>query len=78
MAPEIVEPKPAPKSSFPKSLAGPKEAFIGGPQAYNKTAEENGTESQPAASYPNYLPVWDAETKYESLLLEQNKLLTNN
>lgn len=47
----------------PKALVGPKEVFIGGPQAYSKTTEEKGTANQPAAKYPNYLPVWDAETK---------------
>lgn len=44
-------------------LVGPKEVFIGGPQAYSKTGEEQGTESQPAAKYPHYLPIWDSETK---------------
>lgn len=50
-------------ASDPKELVGPKEVFIGGPQAYSKSAEEEGTKHQPAARYPNYLPIWDPETK---------------
>lgn len=46
-----------------KDLVGPKEAFIGGPEAYSKQAEEHGTSRQPPASYPNYLPTWDPSTK---------------
>ncbi len=40
-----------------------KEAFITGPRTYNDEAETKGTEKQPAASYPNYLPVWNNETE---------------
>lgn len=50
-------------TSAPKELVGPKEVFIGGPQAYSKTEEEKGTKHQPAAKYPNYLPIWDPDTK---------------
>lgn len=46
-----------------KDLVGPKEAFIGGPEAYSRQAEEHGTSHQPPASYPNYLPSWDPSTK---------------
>ena len=47
----------------PKDLVGPKEAFIGGPEAYSIQAEEQGTSRQPPASYPDYLPTWDPSTK---------------
>lgn len=46
-----------------KDLVGPKEAFIGGPVAYSRQVEEQGTSRQPPASYPNYLPSWDPSTK---------------
>jgi sulfonate dioxygenase len=36
-----------------------KEAYIGGPKAFKKEVEEKGSATQPAAKYPNYLPVWD-------------------
>lgn len=63
MAPGLTEPQPRVVPAAAESLKGPKEVFIGGPKGYSKTGEENGTETQPAASHPNYLPVWDAETK---------------
>lgn len=47
----------------PKDLVGPKEAFIGGPEAYSRKAEELGTSRQPPASYPDYLPTWDPSVK---------------
>lgn len=65
MAPGVVDasqPEPTPASAL-KELVGPKESFIGGPQAYSKAGEEQGTKSQPAAKYPQYLPIWDSETK---------------
>lgn len=37
-----------------------KEFVIGG-QGYDKSSETQGTATQPAASYPDYLPVWDNE-----------------
>ncbi|KAI4210571.1 MAG: hypothetical protein LQ351_006549 [Letrouitia transgressa] len=67
MAPGLTEPQPQVAPAASESLKGPKELFIGGPKGYSKTGEENGTETQPAASHPNYLPVWDAETKYSPL-----------
>ncbi|KAF6228934.1 hypothetical protein HO133_007046 [Letharia lupina] len=68
MAPGIVDPpQTAPASDFAKASVGPKEAFIGGPQVFNKTAEEQGTEKQPPATHPKYLPVWDADTIYPPL-----------
>jgi sulfonate dioxygenase len=44
-----------------------KEAYIGGPKAFKKEVEEKGSETQPAASYPNYLPVWDPEKRDPTL-----------
>ena len=64
MAPGLVDPSqqvPAPTPQ--KDLVGPKEAFTGGPQVYSKEIEEKGTAKYPPAAHPNYLPVWDAETK---------------
>ena len=64
MAPGLVDPPhAAPAPNLAKDSVGPKELFIGGPQVFNKVAEEQGTEGQPPATHPNYLPVWDAETK---------------
>ncbi|MCJ1456310.1 hypothetical protein MMC28_006670 [Mycoblastus sanguinarius] len=68
MAPGLIDTtQSAPAPAVVKAPVGPKEAFIGGPQAYNNTAEEKGTEKQPPATHPKYLPVWDAETKYAPL-----------
>ena len=65
MAPGLVNPlRVVPALNLVKDSAGPKEAFIGGPQVFNKIAEEQGTERQPPATHPKYLPVWDADTKY--------------
>lgn len=65
MAPGLVDPpQAAPASNSAKHSVGPKEAFIGGPQVFNRIAEEQGTEKQPPATHPEYLPVWDADTKY--------------
>lgn len=72
MAPGLVEsPRAAIIPDSTKGLVGPKEAFIGGPQIFNKVAEEQGTERQPPATYPKYLPVWDADTKYAPASLHQ-------
>ena len=60
----IDPPRVAPTSDPTKRPVGPKEAFIGGPQAFNKIIEEQGTERQPPATHPNYLPVWDPNIKY--------------
>lgn len=65
MAPGLVDPPQAALTSdIAKGSVGPKELFVGGPQIFNKIAEEQGTERQPPATHPNYLPVWDADTKY--------------
>ena len=62
MAPGLVDP------DVVEASIGPKEAFIGGPQVFNKLAEEQGTERQPPAAHPEYLPVWDADVKYVAAL----------
>lgn len=68
MAPQLVDPpKAAPTPNFAKDSVGPKEAFIGGPQVFNKIAEEQGTEKQPPATHPEYLPIWDSDAKYPPL-----------
>ena len=64
MAPGLVDPPQPWAAPNPlKPLTGPEEAFIGGPRAYDNDREVNGTDKQPPATHPNYLPVWDAETK---------------
>lgn len=63
MAPALVEPAPQPAVNFTKSGTGDyKEAFIGGPKAFRPDAELKGTEKQPPAKYPNYLPTWTDKT----------------
>lgn len=44
-----------------------KEAVGTGPAEFNSEIEAKGTDKQPPARYPNYLPTWDAEKKYEPL-----------
>ncbi len=63
MAPGILAPQPETASAESQAFTGPKEAFVDGPKKYNKFAEEQGTDKQPPASHPNYLPIWDAEKK---------------
>ncbi|PGH17220.1 hypothetical protein AJ80_04929 [Polytolypa hystricis UAMH7299] len=62
MAPSIVETVTEAAQSL-KISAGPlhKGAFVGGPKTYAHDGEVKGTSTQPPASYPNYLPVWDNE-----------------
>lgn len=38
-----------------------------GPKEYSKNIEENGSEDQPKASYPHYLPTWNQYQKYPPL-----------
>lgn len=65
MAPGLVgAAQVAPALATTKDSVGPKEAFVGGPQVFDKIAEEQGTQRQPPATHPNYLPVWDADAKY--------------
>jgi sulfonate dioxygenase len=63
MAPALVDPLPIRETpEKPKLIEGfNKEAFISVSTAYDNDAELNGTASQPPATYPNYLPVWDNE-----------------
>jgi sulfonate dioxygenase len=61
MAPSLVE-TVTPVAAVPSKnvpTGDYKEAAFGGPKAYNQENETKGTTNQPAASYPNYLPVWD-------------------
>lgn len=44
-----------------------KEAYIGGPRAFKKDVELQGSETQPAAKYANYLPIWDPKKHYDPL-----------
>ena len=74
MAPGLVDP-PQTEPAGAKGPVGPKEAFIGGPQVFNKSAEEQGTEKQPPATHPKYLPVWDADTKCVPSCLRQRSWL---
>ncbi|KAL9110269.1 MAG: hypothetical protein Q9227_005176 [Pyrenula ochraceoflavens] len=43
-----------------------KEIFTG-PKGYDKKLEEEGTEDQPKAPYPQYLPTWDPSQKFPPL-----------
>jgi len=45
----------------PKGPSDYKEAFNGGPSNFKKDVELRGSDKQPPAKYPNYLPVWDNE-----------------
>ena len=67
MAPGTILPEQPPAAAYGKPFLGPKETFIGGPKAYNADIEEKGNEHQAPATHPNYLPVWDKETKYNGL-----------
>lgn len=80
MTPGLVDtsqPESATASAL-KELVGPKEVFIGGPQAYSKTGEEQGTKKHPAAKHPKYLPIWDPETKPVAPKHIQNFFPTDN
>ncbi|KAF2090248.1 TauD-domain-containing protein [Saccharata proteae CBS 121410] len=60
MAPVAVStPAPAPA---PRGPVDYKEAFITGPKAYNKEAEEKGSANQAPAKHPKYLPTWNPQT----------------
>jgi hypothetical protein len=54
--------------AFREPPTGPVEykVFATGPSAYKPEAEEKGTDKQPAATYPKYLPTWDAETSMQA------------
>ncbi|ORY13567.1 hypothetical protein BCR34DRAFT_510846 [Clohesyomyces aquaticus] len=67
MAPALVE-TPQAAATYAKNGTGEyKEAYIGGPKAYRLDAELKGTEKQPPAKYPKYLPTWDSEKTYPPL-----------
>ncbi|KAF2470727.1 TauD-domain-containing protein [Lindgomyces ingoldianus] len=69
MAPAFVE-TPQPAATYVRNGTGEyKEAYIGGPKAFRQDAELKGTEKQPPAKYPHYLPTWDPEKKYPPLQL---------
>ena len=62
MAPALVETQQSSFNPAFREVSGVgqyKEAYIGGPKAFKKDVEEKGSATQPAAKYPNYLPVWD-------------------
>jgi hypothetical protein len=66
MAPSAVETLPvraAPVTKKNLDTAWNKEGSIGYGESYIHEKETEGTESQAPASFPNYLPVWDNETK---------------
>lgn len=67
MAPALVETQETtlnPVFKLPVSGVGQyKEAYISGPKAFKKDVEEKGSETQPPATYPLYLPVWDREKR---------------
>ncbi|RAK96195.1 TauD/TfdA dioxygenase family protein [Aspergillus ibericus CBS 121593] len=68
MAPSLVEETPlslrsAPQAALKTDAGFNKENLIGYGEAYKHESELKGTEKQPPASFPNYLPVWDNETE---------------
>ncbi|KAF7588846.1 hypothetical protein BBP40_005093 [Aspergillus hancockii] len=73
MAPAITETlslRSAPKTTLRTEAGHNKENGVGYRETYQHDNEIKGTIKQPAASYPNYLPVWDNETeKYPPLTL---------
>ncbi|KAF9892834.1 hypothetical protein FE257_000423 [Aspergillus nanangensis] len=66
MAPSLTETvslRQAPKATLRTEAGFNKENLIGYGEAYRHEDELQGTDKQPPASYPNYLPVWDNETE---------------
>ncbi|OOF96748.1 hypothetical protein ASPCADRAFT_4788 [Aspergillus carbonarius ITEM 5010] len=68
MAPSLVDATPlslrsAPNAALKTDAGFNKENVIGYGEAYKHDHELKGTEKQPPASFPNYLPVWDNETE---------------
>ncbi|KAI9804246.1 MAG: hypothetical protein M1833_007053 [Piccolia ochrophora] len=55
-----------PPGQFVQPSAGYKEIY-NGPKVYDEEAETKGTDKQPAATYPHYLPVWDKDVVYPAL-----------
>lgn len=50
-----------------------KEAYIGGPRAFKKDVELEGSKTQPAAKYANYLPVWDPKKRKSNIADSMSK-----
>jgi sulfonate dioxygenase len=66
MAPSLVENvalRTAPVTKLKTDAGFNKENVIGYGEVYKHEDEVNGTEKQPPASFPHYLPVWDNETE---------------
>lgn len=66
MAPALVESLPVrttPIAQLKTDAGTNKENLIGYRTSYVHDNEIKGTEKQPPASFPNYLPVWDNETE---------------
>ena len=68
MAPSITETptlslRAKPVSALKTDSGFNKENSIGYAEVYKHDDEVQGTEKQPPASFPNYLPVWDNETE---------------
>lgn len=67
MAPALVEVPLQEAVNYAKSGTGQyKEAFQSGPKNFRVDVELKGTEKQPPAKYPNYLPTWN-DKKYPPL-----------
>ncbi|OJJ48203.1 hypothetical protein ASPZODRAFT_1538285 [Penicilliopsis zonata CBS 506.65] len=66
MAPALVETVPvrtAPKAQLKTDTGFNKELISGNATPFNAEGELKGTDKHQAASFPNYLPVWDNETE---------------
>lgn len=66
MAPSLTETvalRQAPKATLRTEAGHNKENLIGYGEAYRHEDEIKGTDKQPPAIFPNYLPVWDNETE---------------
>lgn len=67
MAPSLAEPvnslRAPPKSLLKTNGGHNKENLIGYGETYKHADEIKGTGKYLAASFPNYLPVWDNETE---------------
>lgn len=67
MAPALIEISSQdsvnPESKQVSGVGQYKEAFIGGPKAFKRDVELRGSATQPAAKYPQYLPIWNPEKR---------------
>jgi sulfonate dioxygenase len=78
MAPALVETAQPTQNPAFRDVSGVgqyKEAYIGGPKSFKKEVEEKGSETQPAARYTNYLPVWDPEKRMHPCMTELHRAL---